>query len=342
MKNMFRKLLISEYFVLYLIVFYIVILYPFIPMVLHPMNIKDLLSNTWPLLAIAIGQTFVLIVAGIDLSQTSVMALTSVLGAVVMTGQADPILFEKSPLWGWALTEGGGVLSGSPAAVPVAVIVMLVTGAAVGLLNGISVAQLKMPPFIVTLVSMMFFSAVAIFLPKSENIRHLPQAFEQLGKGQVFIFPIAMIIALSLALCAHILLSKSLYGRRLYATGINENTARISGIPTKKIIISAYVISGICAAVASILYSARLEMGRPTLGSTLLLDVVGANVIGGISLSGGKGKITWTILGVVFFIVLSNTLSLLNLSFYMIDVVKGSVILIAAILDVVRSRTKGR
>lgn len=335
-------MILSEYFVLYLIIFYLLVLIPFIPMVVHPMNIRNLLSNTWPLLAIAIGQTFVLIVAGIDLSQTSVMALTSVMGAVIMTNKADPVLFAKSPLWGWMLTENGGLLSGSPAAVPIAVLVMLLIGILIGLINGFSVAYFKMPPFIVTLVTMMFFSATAIFLSKSENIRNLPEAYEQLGKGNVLFIPIAMIIALVLAVCAHILLSRSLFGRRLFATGINARTARVSGIPTKKIIITAYMISGFCAAVASVLYSSRLEMGRPTLGSTLLLDVVGANVIGGISLSGGKGKITWTLLGVVFFVVLSNTLSLLNLSFYLIDVVKGSVILIAATLDVMRSRQSGR
>ena len=98
------------------------------------------------------------------------------------------------------------------------------------------------------------------------------------------------------------------------------------------------MISGFCAAVGGILYSARLEQGRPTLGSTLLLDIVGANVIGGISLAGGKGKVMWTIFGVVFFIFLSNTLNLLNLDFYFIDIVKGLIILAAAILDVVRSR----
>lgn len=335
-------MVLSEYFVLYLIVLYLLVLLPFIPMVLHPMNIKNLLSNTWPLLAIAIGQTFVLIIAGIDLSQTSVMALTSVMGAAIMTGQADPILFAKSPLWGWMLTENGGLLSGSAAAVPVAVLVMLLIGILVGFINGFSVAYFRMPPFIVTLVSMMFFSATAIFLSKSENIRHLPAAYEQLGKGGFLFISYAMIIAVLLAIAAHILLSRSLFGRRLFATGINDRTARISGIPTKRIIIMAYMISGFCAAVASVLYSSRLEMGRPTLGSTLLLDVVGANVIGGISLSGGKGKITWTLLGVVFFVVLSNTLSLLNLSFYFIDVVKGSVILVAAVLDVLRTRHSGR
>lgn len=341
MEKFLRKTLMSEYFVLYLIILYLLVLFPFIPGVFNPLNLANIMSNTWPLLAVAIGQTFVLIVAGIDLSQTSVMALSSVMGALVMTSHVNPILFDKSPVWGFLVTEQGGILSGSPLVVPVGILVMLAVGILIGLINGFSVAYFKMPPFIVTLVTMMLFSAVAIYLPKSENITHMPDLFIKLGKGNISIIPIAMIITLTLALIAHFTLSKSLFGRRLYATGINEKAAGISGISTKKIIITAYVISGLCAAVASILYSARLEMGRPTLGNTLLLDIIGANVIGGISLAGGKGKITWTILGVLFFIVLSNTLSLLNLSFYMIDAVKGSVILIASVLNIMRSKSNG-
>ncbi len=336
------KIILSEYFVLYLTLFYILVLLPFIPRVLNPYNLKNILSNTWPLLAVAIGQTFVLIVAGIDLSQTAVMAVTSVAGAMIMTEKLDPVLFSKSPLWGVILSEHGGALAGSHWAVPTAILVMLCIGIFIGFLNGFSIAYFKMPPFIVTLVTMMFFSAFAKYLPKSENIMHLPEGFNKIGNGSIGFIPIAMIIAVLLALIAHIILSKTLYGRRLYATGINEKASVVSGISTKRIKVSAYMISGFFAAVGSILYSGRLEMGRPTLGSTLLLDIIGANVIGGISLFGGKGKITWTFLGVFFFVILANTLNLLNIPFYFIDVVKGSVILVAAVLDVLRTESAKR
>lgn len=333
------NILLSEYFVLYLTLFYILVLLPFIPRVLNPYNLRNVMSNTWPLLAVAMGQTFVLIVAGIDLSQTSVMAVTSVAGAMVMTEQLNPVLFSKSPLWGIILSEHGGALAGSIAAVPVAILVMLVIGLLIGLINGLSVAYFKMPPFIVTLVTMMFFSAFAKYLPKSENIRHLPDVFNRIGNGNIGPIPIAMIVALVLAAGAHLLLSKTLYGRKLYATGLNEKTSIVSGISAKKIKVSAYMLSGFFAAVGAILYSGRLEMGRPTLGNTLLLDIIGANIIGGISLFGGKGKITWTFLGVFFFVILANTLNLLNVPFYFIDVVKGSIILIAAVLDVMRTES---
>lgn len=333
-----RKLLLSEFFVLYLTIFYLLVLFPFIPRVFSPYNIKNVLSNTWPLMVIAIGQTFVLITAGIDLSQTSIMALSSISGAIIMTSAVNPDLLSKSPVWGIMLTENGGLFAGSAMALPIGLLVMLVIGVLIGFLNGFSVAKLRMPPFIVTLVSQMLFSAVAIWLSKSENIRHLPEGFSRLGRGNIGPIPLALIVAVIIAAAAHILMSRTLYGRRLYATGINPRAARISGVPTARIIIAAYAISGLCASVGSILYSARLEQGRPTLGNTLLLDIIGANVIGGVSLAGGKGKVLWTIFGVIFFIFLSNTLNLLNLKFFVIDIVKGLVILLAAILDVVRSR----
>lgn len=339
-KAFFRRLLLSEYFVLYLTIVYVLVLTPFIPRIFHPWNIQNLMSNTWPLLAVAIGQTFVLIIAGIDLSQTSVMALSSVVGAMIMTTGVDPILFQKSPMWGILLGENGGILAGSLMAVPVAVLAMLGVGLLIGLWNGISVAHFKMPPFIVTLVSMMLFSAVAIYLPKSENIRNLPEAYLNISKSAGGYLSLSLVIAVGLAVFAHLLLSKTLFGRRIYAVGINTKASQISGVPTKRVIITAYVISSLCAVVAAILYSSRLEMGRPTLGNTLLLDIVGANIIGGMSLMGGKGKITWTFFGVFFFIILANTLNLLNLSFYVIDIVKGSVILVAALLDVTRNRIR--
>ncbi|SMP49095.1 ribose transport system permease protein [Sphaerochaeta associata] len=332
-----KRLLLSEYFVLYLTILYILVLTPIIPRLWHPMNIQNILSNMWPLLVVAIGQTFVLILAGIDLSQTSVMAMSSVIGAVVMTSSADPILFTKSPLWGVLLSEQGGLLGASAFAVPVGILVMLAVGLFIGFLNGFSVAYFKMPPFIVTLVSMMLFSAMAIYLTKSENIRHLPQAYLQISKTKGSFISGSLIIALFLAIIAHIVLTRTLFGKRLYAVGINTTASEISGVPAKTTIIAAYMLSGACAAIAGVLYSSRLEMGRPTLGSTLFIDIVGANIIGGISLAGGKGKVTWTIFGVFFFIILANSLNMLNLSFYIIDMVKGSVILVAALLDVARN-----
>ena len=324
----------SDHFVLFLSLLYFFVLWLFIPKITEPRNLANLSSNMWPLLTLVIGQMFVLIVGGIDLSQTSIMAVTSVLGAMVMSGRLDPVLFEKNPLWGVILSENGGLLGGSIWALPVGILVMLLTGTLIGLLNGLSVAKLKMPPFMVTLVSMFFFSGLAIYLTRSENIMYLPRGFVALGRGAVGSF----CVALALALLAWFVLSRMVLGRWLYAVGMNIRTALVSGVPTSGVIVLAYVFSGFCAAAGSILYSARLEMGRPTLGDNLLLDIIGAAVIGGISLYGGKGKVIWAVYGVLFFTILANSLNRMNLDFYTVQIVKGCVILIAALLDVTRMR----
>jgi ribose transport system permease protein len=204
----------------------------------------------------------------------------------------------------------------------------------VGAGNGFAVTKLRMPAFIVTLTTMMFFSGLAIWLTKSKNIAGLPSAFTSLGNG----LWIALAIASALALLAHVLLSRSLFGRWLYAVGHNPRTAHVSGVPVDGVVIAAYVVSGFLAAAASVLYTARLETASPVLGQRILLDVIGATVIGGTSLFGGKGKVAWTICGVLFLTLLDNALNLRGLSHFSIMMVKGGVILFAALLDAMRNR----
>lgn len=351
-------LILSDYFVLYLSLAYVAALAPFLPTLTTPGNIVNVMSNMWPLLVVAIGQTFVLAIGGIDLSQGSVVALTSVVGAMLITTAADPAVLAKAPIWGLVVTEGGGPLAGLAGGVALAVLTMLLAAALVGLLNGTTVAALNMPPFMVTLVGLITISAFAIWLTQSENIARLPESFIKLGKGDIVSVHIgakdspqiprrevysfvtyAMVIAVGVAVAAHVLLNRTVFGRWVLAIGMNRRTAEISGVPVRRVIIAVYVISAMCAAVGAILYSARLEAGRPTLGGgTFLLDVIGAAVIGGTSLFGGKAKIIWTFFGVLFFVLLSNTLNLMNLSSFQVDMVKGAVILGAALLDVLRTR----
>ncbi|WP_102127485.1 ABC transporter permease [Deinococcus planocerae] len=336
------RLLLSEYFVLYLTLAYFVALLPFIPVMGTPGNLENVLSNVWPLLAVAVGQTFVLIVAGIDLSQTAVMSLTSVVSAAFMTTALQAVQFSSSPLWGWFLRESGGPLGGTGLGVVVGILAMLLAGALIGLINGLSITRLRMPPFMVTLVTVTFFAAFALWLTKSENIINLPGAYTAIGTEGFGALSYALLISGGLAVLAHLLLSRTVLGRWLYATGANAVTARVSGVPVDRVVVFAYVFSGVCAAVGSLLYSTRLQMGRPTLGADLLLDVIGATVIGGTSLFGGKGKVLWTFFGVLFFVLLSNSLNLLNLNSYAVSIVKGAVILLAAGLDVARTRLARR
>ncbi len=176
-----RRMLMSEYLILYLCIALFAVLYLIVPRIASPYNISSLLSNMWPLFVVAIGQTFVLIIAGIDLSQGAVISLTSVIGAAFIAQSANPIIFEKSPLWGVLLFENGAILHDSVLGIPVAVGAMLLVGVLIGAFNGAAVAFARIPPFMVTLVTSMFFAALAILLAKSENIIDLPDAFAAIG-----------------------------------------------------------------------------------------------------------------------------------------------------------------
>lgn len=343
MRALGRRVLMSEFLILYLCIVLFAGLWLIVPTIASPYNISSLLSNMWPLFVVAIGQTFVLIIAGIDLSQGAVISVTSVVGASFIAQSANPIVFEKSPLWGVLLFENGAILHGSALAIPVAIGAMLLVGLLIGALNGAAVAYARIPPFMVTLVMSMFLAAFAILLVKSENIIDLPDAFQAIGQefgigGDFEFFSVAMIMALMLGAVAHFVLSRTVFGRWLYAIGINPRNAAVSGVPVRKVIVLTYVFSGFCAAMASIIYTSRVDQGRPTLGEPFLLDIIAAAVIGGTSLAGGRGKVLWTLYGVVFLTLLGNAMSLLNVPFFYVAIVKGSVILFAALIDVARRR----
>lgn len=340
MREISVRFIMSEYFVLVLSIAYFFLIAAFVPTMLKPRNLANIFSNMWPLFTIAIGQTFVLLLGGIDLSQASVMALTSVVGAAFMCRSANPAVLGNSPLWGWFFSENGGPFAQLPdvTATLLGILIMLIIGVAIGYINGNLIARLSMPPFMVTLISQMFFSALAIFLTKSQNIMFLPTSFEDLGGSGIGFFPYSFFVAIALALVAQGILSFTVRGRHIYATGGNYRAARVSGVPAAKTTIFVYTFSGFCAAVGGVLYSGRMMAGRPTLGASMLMDIMAATVIGGTSLYGGKGKVTWTLYGVLFYTILSTSLQQLKLDNFTIDIVKGCVILLAAVLDAVRSR----
>jgi ribose/xylose/arabinose/galactoside ABC-type transport system permease subunit len=314
-----RNPFVSELSVFYLTILYFLALTPFTPGLASAENAANIFSNLLPLLIVALGQTVVLIAGGIDLSVTSTIALSSVIGAMVMSSDQ-----------GW--------MGGSRWATPAAIVAMLLAGAVVGLLNGAAITLLRMPAFIVTLTTMMFASGLAVWLTKSKTIYNLPPTFNAIGKGSFFIVPYALVVAALVALALHVALRQTLFGRWLYAIGHNAKAAEVSGVPVGRTTRLAYVISGLCAAVTSILCTGRIETGSPVLGQRILLDVIGAAVIGGTSLFGGKGKVIWTVSGVLFITLIDNSLNMLGLSYFFIMMVKGAVILLAALLDAWRNR----
>lgn len=322
-----QHLLMSEYLVLYVCILYFLALLPFVPEMATANTASNILSAMLPLLVVAIGQTIVLIIAGIDLSVTAVIAMASVVGASVMTGD-------------------GGYLSGSAFAVPGGILAFLAVGALIGLFNGVCSTKLRMPPFIVTLTTMMFFAGAALWYTtahtETSSIANMPRSFVDIGGGDIAGIPNALWVALVIALAVHLLLSRTVFGQWLYAIGRNREAARISGVPVDKVIIWAFILCGVLAATASILYTGRLETGTPVLGKRILLDIVGAAVIGGTSLFGGKGKVIWTVFGVLFLSMINASLDLIGLGHDFAVGVKGAVILLAAVIDAARQRILAR
>ncbi|MCA9128452.1 MAG: ABC transporter permease [Planctomycetales bacterium] len=282
-------------------------------------NFSNVLVAMLPLMIVATGQTAVLITAGIDLSVTSVIALTSVAGASLVSGDTSP-------------------LSGSALATPIAILAMLATGALVGMINGSCVAWLRMPAFVVTLTMMMFASGFAVWTTQSQSYSELPASLLFLGKNGWASGTVALLVAFSV----HFMLHRTRLGTSLFAIGHNPETALVSGVRVQWAIVIAYVICGCCAAVASVLILGQLETGSPVQWENNLLDVVGATVIGGTSLYGGRGSVLWTFFGVLLLTLIDNSLNLMNLSHFSIMMIKGCVILLAAFLDTLRHREEDR
>ena len=321
-------LLRSEYLVLGLTVLYLLAMWPIVPEIATPDNLGNIGSELLPLFIAATGQMFVLVTGNVDLSATSIMAFASVVGASLMTDE-------------------GGYLAGSPLAVPAACIAILAIGAAIGWVNGMCVAVLRMPSFIVTLATMMFFSGAAIWYTaahtsEGSSIGSLPDGFLAIGEEGAFGVPYALAITLVVGIGAHLVLSRSVFGRWLLATGLSTRAASVSGVPVGRVLVTGFMASGALSALAAIIYTGRLEAGTPVLGQRILLDMIGAAVIGGVSLFGGKAKVTWVLFGVVFLSVVDNGLQLLGLSLFSVYAIKGALILLAAVTDVLRQRLLSR
>ncbi|PCJ96287.1 MAG: hypothetical protein COA50_07520 [Flavobacteriaceae bacterium] len=307
----------SENTTVYVCVLYYFIMAIFVPGFFTIHNSWNLLFNLLPLLIVAIGQTYVMLGAGIDLSVTSIVAMTSIIGGYCLS---DITAFIE-PVWLRIVFSLGA---------------MLLTGALIGLINGVSVAKLGMPAFMVTLTTMMLFSGTAIWLTRSQNSYMLPESFVNMPYTSLWFIPLPLLIGLVVVGIAYFLLNNTLYGEWLPSVGMNSKTAAISGVKVQSTTIWSYIICGCCAAVASILYTARLETGSPVMGQHILLDVIGSVVIGGTSLFGGVGKIQWTVIGAVFIIMLDNSLNLMGMSYFLIMIIKGLVILLAAMMNLLK------
>lgn len=217
----------------------------------------------------------------------------------------------------------------------IAVLLGLLAGALMGLVNGVIIAKGKVAPFIATLATMTIFRGLTLVYTEGRPITGLSDAFsfQMIGKGYFLGVPFPVVTMLLAYLFLYFLLKKTTFGRGVYAIGGNEEAAKLSGLKVDRLKMGVYAISGLFAAVAGITLTSRLDSAQPTAGTSYELDAIAAVVLGGTSLSGGRGWIFGTLIGALIIGVLNNGLNLLNVSSFYQQVVKGGVILLAVLID---------
>lgn len=214
-----------------------------------------------------------------------------------------------------------------------AILTGLAAGALMGAVNGALVTKGRVAPFIATLATMTVFRGLTLVYTEGRPIAYESDLFSMLGKGYFLEIPIPVIWMLISFLILYFVLKNTTFGRHVYAIGGNEEAAVLSGIRTHQVKVWVYAISGLFASLAGIILTARLNSAQPTAGTSYELDAIAAVVIGGTSLSGGRGWIVGTLIGAMIIGVLDNGLNLLNVSSFYQQVVKGGVILLAVLLD---------
>lgn len=297
------------------------------PAFLKPINIFNVLRQVSIYGLLAIGMTFVILTAGIDLSIGSALALSGLVAAAVEKG-------GTGLLTGAAAGEGGGY--GLPAAVGAAIAVGLLAG----LLQGLAISKLKVPPFIVTLGGLSAFRGAALVFSSGQPISAFREEYRFWGQGLIGPVPVPVIIFLSFAVIAFIILRYSKYGRHIYAVGGNKEAARLSGLNVDRLILSVYVITGFFAGLSGFLLSSRLNSAEQVAGVGYELTVIAGVVIGGTSLFGGEGGIFGTVVGILLIGVLANGLTLLNVSSFYQQIIIGLIIVFAVYFDQIVKRRR--
>jgi len=286
----------------------------------HFSNIIGILLSTSVIGVLALGATFVIITGGIDLSVGTVMTLSAVMTGVFIT------------IWGLP--------------VPIGIIGGLLTGALCGFLSGFTIARMGIPPFIATLAMMMIAKGLALVISGTKPIYFTDyEVFAEISQGSVlgdlipgFDIPNAVLIFFVAAILGSILLTRTIVGRYNFAIGSNEEATRLSGVNVRKWKIIIYTVAGIFTGIAGVLMASRLNTAHPALGSGYELEAIAAVIIGGTSLSGGKGTIMGTVIGALIMSVLTNGLRILSVPSEWQTVIVGFVILLAVYADILRRR----
>ncbi|MFC2136300.1 ABC transporter permease [Bacteroidota bacterium] len=291
----------------------IIFFWAWTPYFLTVSNILNIAQQTTINAIIAVGLTYVIITAGIDLSVGSIMAFAGVVLASML--KADQPIF-------------------------VAVLAGLLTGAVCGLINGLLISYGKLPPFISTLGMMSVARGAALLYTDGRPVSGFNADFRFIATGEILHIPVPIIIMIVIYLIAHLILTRTKLGRYTYAIGGNEQAALLSGVNVNLIKTVVYSICGMLSGIAAVLLTARLNSAQPIAGIMYELDAIAATVIGGTSLVGGEGKISGTLIGALIMGVLRNGLNLLGVSSFIQQIVIGSVIILAVLIDMQLKKNK--
>jgi|SRR5699024_6201546 len=278
------------------------------PNFITPANLFNLLRQVSTNALIAFGMTFVIITGGIDLSVGSILALTSAIMAGLIAGGTDPVL---------------------------AMFLSLILGTALGGINGLLITKGKMAPFIASLATMTIYRGLTLVYTDGNPITGIGDSFifKYIGRGYLFGIPFPAILMVVSFVILYVVLHKMTFGRKTFAIGGNEKASYIAGIKNDRIKIGVYAISGLMASLAGIIITSRLNSAQPTAGTAYEMDAIASVVLGGTSLSGGRGGIMGTLIGALIIGTLNNGMNLLGVSSFYQQVVKGIVIIIAVLLD---------
>ena len=288
------------------------------PVFLKTDNLLNIANQIAVIAILAIGMTMVIITAGIDLSVGSLIALSAVITTMIVRDYCGGVHAGAAGMFAAGL--GGIALCG-----------------VCGLVSGAFITRLRMPPFIVTLAMMLVCSGLAYRLAENQSVYQVPDSFARLGRGSDLLgLPNAVVLMLLLYAAAHIVMTQTRLGRYLYAVGGNVEAAHISGVPVQRVILIAYVCSGLLAGLGGVVTASLLKSGSPTYGQMYELYVIAAVVVGGTSLSGGRGTMPGTLIGAFIIAVIQNGMNLTNVESNTQKIVLGLVILGAVLVDRVR------
>lgn len=275
---------------------------------LKPNNLISVLRQISINAYIALGMTLIIILGHIDLSVGAIVAMSG------------------------TLTVGFIVTQGLP--IPVAILLGILLGMAAGMISGMIVTYFRVPAFIITMAMMNVCSGVAYVYSGGQATRINDDFFSAIGTGYLFnTIPLPVVYMIILIIVISFLLGKTKFGTYIYAIGGNREAARLSGVPIKKVEIAVFTISGVLSAFAGLVLCSRMYSGQPSVGNGYELDAIAACVLGGTSMSGGKGRISGTIFGAMVIGVISNGLNLIGVSSYWQLIVKGLIIACAVLLD---------